>query len=42
MGRRAVRLLAELVADNGDRPDPHQLLECPPVEGETLGPARSL
>jgi DNA-binding LacI/PurR family transcriptional regulator len=42
MGRRAVRLLADLVAADGDRPDPHQLLECPPVDGETVGPARSL
>ena len=40
MGRRAVRLLADLVAapDGGASLTVHQLLPCPPVPGETVGP----
>jgi DNA-binding LacI/PurR family transcriptional regulator len=40
MGRRAVRLLADLVAatDGGKDLRVHHLLPCPPVPGDTVGP----
>ncbi|WP_243770300.1 LacI family DNA-binding transcriptional regulator [Amycolatopsis acidicola] len=39
MGRRAVRLLVDLVTDK--ETTPQQLLACPPVAGETVGPPRN-
>jgi len=39
MGRRAVRLLVELVTEQETAP--RQLLRCPPVAGTTVGPPRN-